>query len=208
MNANLVPRRDLAVIDTEAALAAVGNPVRRRLLTALAESPDSASGLADRLDDSRQRVNYHLKALESAGLVELAEERPRRGLTERMFRPVSRRFALDPSILGSLDAGGSVPEGDRWAAAYTIALVSRTLREVVALRGKSAEQQKRLAVAALDTTVRLGDPAAMESFIDELARAIAEVVARHDDPGAGSRSFRVTACSHPAPVSGSGDREE
>lgn len=208
MNANLAPRRDVAVIDTEAALAAIGNPVRRRLLAALAEAPDSASGLADRLDDSRQRVNYHLKALEAAGLVELAEERPQRGLTERLFRPVSRRFALDPSILGPLDAGESVPEGDRWAAAYAIALVSRTLREVAALRGKAAEQRKRLAVAALDTTLRLGAPAAMEAFIDELARAIADVVARHDDPGAGSRSFRVTACSHPVPVSGSVEREE
>lgn len=208
MNVTLAPRHDLTVIDTEAALSAVGNPVRRRLLAALVESDDSASGLAQRLDDSRQRVNYHLKALEAAGLVELAEERPRRGLTERVFRPVSRRFALDPSILGSLDAGESIPEGDRWAAAYAIALVSRTLREVAALRGMAAKQRKRFAVAALDTTVRLADPSAMSAFIDELARAIADVVARYDDPGAGSRSFRVTACSHPVPLSGSVDPEE
>jgi predicted transcriptional regulator len=33
---------------------------RQRLLFALEEQPDSASGLARRLGDSRQRINYHL----------------------------------------------------------------------------------------------------------------------------------------------------
>lgn len=187
----------LAVVDSDDAVSALGNPDRRRILQALATSPDSASGLAGRLGDSRQRMNYHVRQLEAAGLVELAEERPRRGLTEKIFRPAARRFALDPSILGSLDAGESIEEGDRWAAAYAIALASRATREIAALRTKAANRDKRLAVASMDATVRLRTPRAMEAFIDDLARAIAEVVARHDDPGADARAFRVTSLSHP-----------
>ncbi|NIP81922.1 MAG: helix-turn-helix domain-containing protein, partial [Gemmatimonadetes bacterium] len=58
----------------------------RRLLDALLERPDSAVGLARRLGDTRQRLNYHLRVLEGAGLVELEEERPRRGVRERVMR--------------------------------------------------------------------------------------------------------------------------
>lgn len=195
----LAPPSDLAVIESDEAITAMGQPLRRRVLEALAESPDSATGLAARLDDSRQRINYHVRALEDAGLVELAEERPRRGLTERIYRPISRRFAIDPAVLGSLDAGQVSIAGDRWAAAYAIALASRATREIAALRRKAEAEDKRLAVASLDTTVRLPDPKAMMGFVDDLARAIGEVVARHDAPGPGSRLFRVATCSHPAP---------
>lgn len=201
METNLAPRLDLAVVGTEKGVAAVAHPERRRLLQALARQPDSAAGLADRLDDSRQRINYHLKALLDADLVELMETRPRRGFEEKVYRPVGRRFALDPTVLGSLDAGRQLPaEGDRWAAGYAVALASRTTREIARLREKAARQNKRLAVGSMDTTVHLASPVAMEAFIDDLARAVAEVIARHDDAGPASRPFRLTLCAHPAPA--------
>ena len=46
--------------------------VRRRVLAAL-DTPASASGVADRLGLTRQKVNYHMRALEDAGLGELRE---------------------------------------------------------------------------------------------------------------------------------------
>lgn len=200
MRTNLAPRLEVAVVESQAGIAALGHPERRRLLAALAEKPDSAAGLAERLGDSRQRVNYHVRALEAAELIELAEERPRRGLTERIYRPVGRRFAVDPSILGTLDAGASpAASGDPWAAAYAIALASRATREVAALRDKAVREGRRLAIASIDTTVRLRRPRAMRAFVDDLARTLAEVVARHDDPAPDARPFRVTACSYPAP---------
>lgn len=208
METNAAPELDLALIDADDAFTALGKPGRRRILEALASSPDSASGLAGRLGDSRQRINYHVRQLEAAGLVELAEERPRRGLTEKIYRPAARRFALDPGILGSLDAGEAIEEGDRWAASYAIALASRATREIAELRTKAATREKRLAVASMDTTVRLKNPKAMERFIDDLARSIAEVVDRHDDPDTGARPFRVTACAYSAPAVPQGDENE
>jgi len=50
------------------------DPVRARLLAELAE-PRSAAMLAERVGLSRQKVNYHLRALESHGLVRVAGER-------------------------------------------------------------------------------------------------------------------------------------
>lgn len=210
METNLAPARAVAMVDSGEAVAALGHPERRRILQALARSPDSASGLAERLDDTRQRINYHVRALNDVGLIELAEERPRRGLTERIYRPVGRGFAIDPSVLGSLDIGEMPEPGDRWAAAFAISLASRTTREIAALGRKAESEGKRLAVASMDTTVRLRTPKAMAAFIDDLALAITEVVARHDDPGTDTRTFRVAACSHPAPdpTAGADDQEE
>lgn len=199
METNLAPRLELAVVGNEAGVAAVAHPERRRLLQALAERPDSAAGLAQRLEDTRQRINYHLKALEEADLVELAAERPRRGFTEKVYRPVGRRFALDPAVLGSLDAGAALPaEGDRWAAGYAVALASRTTREIAHLGERAAREGKRLAVGSMDTTVRLANPRAMEAFVDDLARALAETVARHEDRSGTARPFHVTVCTYPA----------
>lgn len=200
METNLAPELDLAFVDSDDATAAIAHPERRALLQALSERPDSAAGLSERLGGSRQRINYHVRALEKAGLVELAEERARRGLTERIYRPVGRRFAIDPAILGDLDAGVALGEGDRWAAAYSIALASRTTREIAELVGKAGRESKRLATAGIDTSIHLGTPKAMEAFVADLARAIGEVVSRHDDPSPSARPFRVTSCMHPGPA--------
>src|SRR6266704_348815 len=59
------------------------SPLRRKLLNRLRE-PSSATQLAAALGLPRQRVNYHLRTLEAAGLVELVELRQRRGCVERI----------------------------------------------------------------------------------------------------------------------------
>jgi len=199
METNLAPRLDLAFVDSDDGVAAVSHPERRSLLQALAKKPDSASGLAARVGEKRQRINYHVRSLEAAGLIELAEERPSRGLTERVYRPVGRRFVIDPSILGDLDAGEGLSEGDSWSAAFAIALASRSTREIASLQTKAGQQSKRLATAAMDSTVCLETPKAMQAFVDDLARATAEVIARHNNPASAARPFRVTSCSYPAP---------
>src|ERR687894_1861510 len=93
------------------------HPERRRLVEALASGPDSASGLARRLGESRQRLNYHLRLLEEAGHIELAEERWKGSQPERVMRLVARQYVLDPAAIGNVAAD---PEeaGDRFSATY------------------------------------------------------------------------------------------
>ena len=80
---------DLAVIDDPAAAVAALDPVRRRVLAALSE-PGSATTVATSLGLPRQQINYHLRTLEHHGLVRMIEERPRRGLTERVMQATAR----------------------------------------------------------------------------------------------------------------------
>ncbi|RZK73468.1 MAG: ArsR family transcriptional regulator, partial [Rhodococcus sp. (in: high G+C Gram-positive bacteria)] len=76
---------DVAVIDQAAAAEISLDPVRARLLAALAE-PGSASSIAATVGLTRQKANYHLRALEEHGLVELVEERRKGNVTERVFQ--------------------------------------------------------------------------------------------------------------------------
>src|ERR687897_3489675 len=91
----------LEVVRRPEPAAALLDRTRQKLLAHLAE-PDSASGLARRLRLPRQRINYHLRVLESAGLVELVEERRKGNCLERVVRATARSFVISPEALGGL----------------------------------------------------------------------------------------------------------
>jgi DNA-binding transcriptional ArsR family regulator len=175
------------------------NPERRRLIEALASGPDSASGLARRLGESRQRLNYHLRLLEEAGHVELAEERWKGSKPERVMRLVARHYVVDPAAIGSL-AIDPDEAGDRFSAGYLVALASRAVRELAELLGRAKGKRARLATAAVNTTVRLRSPAAFHEFHDDLSRAVAQVVAKHHEERGEGRWFRVVAGTYPGPT--------
>jgi DNA-binding transcriptional ArsR family regulator len=188
----------LQIVRQPAQVQVLLDPERRRLVEALAAGPDSASGLARRLGESRQRLNYHLRLLEEAGHVELAEERWKGSKPERVMRLVARHYVLDPAAIGSLAAD---PEdaGDRSSATYLVALASRAVRELAELLGRAKAKQARLATAAINTTVRLRSPVAFNEFQHDLAQAIAKVVAKHHDERGVGRWFRVLVGAYPGP---------
>jgi DNA-binding transcriptional ArsR family regulator len=174
------------------------DPGRRRLVDALAEGPDSATGLARRLDDTRQRINYHLHLLEAAGIVELAEERRKGSQPERVMRLVARRYVIDPA---AIEGPAADPDevGDRFSAAYLVALASRALHELADLIDRAKTRRVRLATASVNTQVRLGSPAAFDAFVGDLTEAVGAVVARHHNEQGDGRWFRVVAGAYPGP---------
>lgn len=187
----------LQVVADPARAAMALSPIRRQVLAALAEAPDSATGLAERLGDSRQRLNYHLRELEKAGFLELVEERRKGNCVERVLRAKARHWLIDPGALAGL-TDEPLPPADRFSAMYLIALAARAIREVAGLTRKAAGSRKRLATLALDAEVRLARPADFAVLADELARAIAEVIARHhDDDAPGGRRFRIVVGAWP-----------
>src|SRR2546430_4260538 len=90
---------DIQVIDDPAAATVALEPVRSRLLSELA-APASAATLATRVGLARQKVNYHLHALEAHGLVRLAHVRKWAGRTARLLRPASASHVFSPIATG------------------------------------------------------------------------------------------------------------
>ena len=171
---------DVEVIEDPAAAAAALDPIRARLLAELAV-PGSAAGLAARVGLARQKVNYHLRALEAHGLVEVAEERRHGGLTERVLQATAASYVITP-------IGDPMRTADRLSARYLIALAGRIVREV----GTLARRDERLPTLALDAEIRLKDRAA---FADELTQAVTRVISNHHhDEG---RPYRLLVAAHP-----------
>ena len=94
---------DVEVIDNPAAAAVALDPIRSRLLSELAE-PASAATLAGRVGLARQKVNYHLRALEAHRLVEVAGERQWGGLTERLLVATAASYVVSPAAMGPVAA--------------------------------------------------------------------------------------------------------
>jgi DNA-binding transcriptional ArsR family regulator len=198
----------LGIIREPASALALLDPDRRMLVEALAEGPDSAAGLARRLGETRQRLNYHLRILEDAGLVELAEERRGGSRTERVLRLTAQRFVLDPAAMGAIGAGEPGEVGDRFSATYLVALAARAVRELAELMERAKEDHARLASASINASVRLATPERFDAFVGDLTRAVADVIARHHAEGDDSRWFRVVAGAYPGPQPESQQEED
>lgn len=198
VNAYLPVVIDVEVIDDPAAAVVALDPVRARLLAELAE-PGSAATLAARVGLTRQKVNYHLRALEAHGLVRLAEERRWGGLTERLLVATAASYVVSPGALGEA-ASDPGRTSDRLSARYLIALAARIVREVGSLVRRADQQNKRLATLALDTEIRFRSASERAAFTDELAATISSLVSRyHDESAPGGRPHRLLVASHPLP---------
>src|SRR4051794_33979188 len=186
---------EIQVIDDPAAAMVALEPTRSRLLSELAV-PASAATLAMRVGLARQKVNYHLRALEANGLVRLAEERKWGGLTERLLVATAASYVVSPTALGPIAADPN-REVDRLSASYLIALGARVVREVGELVRRAKAAGKRLATLGVDTEVRFRSAADRAAFTDELAEAITKLVSKyHDESAPGGRPHRLVVVAH------------
>lgn len=171
-----------------AAAASALSPMRRAVLAALAE-PDSATGVARRLDLPRQKVNYHLRVLEDLGLVELVEERQRRGRIERIVRRTATDVVLDP---GLVEAADRTYDGEQGSAAALVAAAADAIRAVGKLMARDRDVPVPTATVVVD--VRFAKPSDVRAFAEEFA----QLCARYDRPRATKgRRFRVALLAHP-----------
>ena len=189
---------DVAVIEDPAAAAVALDPIKVRLLAELAE-PASAAALAVKVGLTRQKVNYHLRALEEQRLVEPAQQRQWGGITERLMVATAASYVVSPAALGPIGADPS-RNTDRLSASYLIALAARIVREVGALWRGALASEKRLATLSIDTVIRFKSPADRAAFTNDLASAVAALAARyHDEQSPSGRPHRLVVASYPAP---------
>jgi DNA-binding transcriptional ArsR family regulator len=190
--------RDLHVIDDPAAAAAALGPVRSRLLSELTE-PASAATLGTRLGLARQKVNYHLRALEAHGLIKVAETRQWGGLTERLLVRSAASYVVSQTALGP---GATHPthDADRLSGSYLISLGARIVREVGDLLRRAKAVDKRLPTLAIDTEIRFRSAADRAAFTRDLTDAVTELASRyHDESAHGGRAHRLVIVAHPLP---------
>lgn len=207
---------DIEVIEDPAAAEASLDPIRTRILMELSQ-PGSATQLAAKVGLPRQKVNYHLKALERHGLVELVEERRKGNVTERILRASAASYLISPAALASV-APDPHRFSDRFSAFWLLALAGRMVQEMGQLIAGAAAARQQLATFAIDGEISFRSAAERAAFAEELGTAVARLADKYHDggpgapgPGAsagGGRRHRLVVALHPSLKTGSNTQND
>ncbi|MDX1404829.1 MAG: helix-turn-helix domain-containing protein [Woeseiaceae bacterium] len=90
MKTHVVKRLDQAKLLTD--------PFKLKLLEQFGYRPVTTKQVADKMGEKAPRLYRHVDALFDAGLLELVEEKPKRGTVERYYRTIASRFEIDPEL--------------------------------------------------------------------------------------------------------------
>jgi predicted ArsR family transcriptional regulator len=189
--------RHLDIIDDPTRARVALQPTRLRLLHLL-EQPQSAPQVAKAMAMPRQRVLYHLRKLETQGLVEAREHGTVGRRIDRTYVRTATSYAIAPNTLGGV-AVDTRQVADALSSAYLSAVAGRALNDLAALSRAAAARGKRVPTMTLETEVRFATPADQREFAGELATLLTALAAKYHRPEvAKGRAFRVFACGYPA----------
>src|SRR5262245_17095450 len=182
------------------ALQVLSNPRRVRILAALRE-PASAAAVARSLDEPRQRVNYHLKELERAGLVERVDEQRVGNFVETRFRASARSFVVAPEVVWA-DPRRVETLREQHALEDLVRAGGRLQQDAVALLDAAAFDGAQIASACVDVEVSFADAANRSEFLRRYLDAVKDLCERH-----GARTgapYRSLLAVYPRPDSTEG----
>jgi DNA-binding transcriptional ArsR family regulator len=169
-------------------------PLRVELLRLLAE-PRGIRELAELLGASPQKVHYHLKSLEAAGLVRKVARRKVRALTESIYQAVAASFAPSPEVLAML--GGGSRTRDSLSKSYLLALAEDLVADAAKLALSSEAEAQEHPTLSIAAHVALGDSQRRSAFLRELQGALLALSEKYgaaeDDTAAGTYKL-VLAC--------------
>lgn len=178
--------------------------LRLKILAALIE-PDSATGVARRMNLPRQTVNYHVRELARARFLARAGRRRKRHLFEQCYVATARSYVLSPDLLGKLTADPA-QVADTLSAKHLLGLASKMQSELARGVDLAAGAGQRPASLSINSELCFSSPEQRAAFTEEVQRAILEAVARHSSPFARpdgtlaeGRAFRLVVACYPMP---------
>jgi DNA-binding transcriptional ArsR family regulator len=173
------------------------HPLRLQLLKRMVE-PSTCTRLAESLGEAPQKVYYHVKKLEEAGLVEKVSERRVRGTVESSYRAAARSYWLSPELVGRI--GGRRASQDRTSLAYLRSLAEQLHGDVGRLSQETGDEVDSLGVSA---QIELKDQEQRTAFardVQDMIQQLAEKYGRTaGSPPAGSRTetYRLMLACYP-----------
>jgi DNA-binding transcriptional ArsR family regulator len=183
----------VTVLDDPDQVAALAHPMRAAILDAL-RSANSASGVARQIGETRQRVNYHVRALLEAGLIRPAGERRTGNFVEQLYRSVGGTFVISPRLAWS-DARRVAALRAQLPLEHLVSLGERLQHDAVGLLDRAAFDGVEVPALAVEAEVSFPDAAARKAFLDEYMAGLEPLLARHG--GRTGEAFRVAVAVYP-----------
>jgi DNA-binding transcriptional ArsR family regulator len=187
--------RDVLYIDDVDQATVLMKPARLDVLRRMA-AETTCNELAAALGQSPQKVYYHVKALEQAGLVERVAERKVRGIHEGIYRATARSYWLSPRLVGRL--GGERASRDQASLGYLISLAEEVQEDVGRLAQRIGDDDD-VPSLGLSAQIELKDASQRAAFMKDVQRTF-ETLARKYGATGRSRgpAFRLALACYPA----------
>lgn len=163
--------------DLEQAMALL-KPQRLDILRRLDESR-SCPELADYFDETPQKIYYHVKALETAGLVEKTSEKRVRGTVEGFYRAAARSYWLAPSLVGRI--GGERQARDQMSLRVLLELAEEVIDETGKLGSASAAGDD-VPSLSLSAHIHLPDARRRAAFLKDLQATFQQLAEKYGLP--------------------------
>ena len=181
------------VVDDPDRVAVLAHPVRVAILDRL-RTPNSASGVAREIGETRQKTNYHVKALLDVGFLRAAGERRSGNFVEQLYQSVAGTFLVSPRVAWSGDRRLDALQS-QLPLEHLVRLGETLQRDATALLDRAAFDGDQIPSAAVEASVRFADEAAREAFMKDYLAAIKPLLKKY-----GSRRgarYRVTVAVYP-----------
>jgi DNA-binding transcriptional ArsR family regulator len=182
-----------------AQLGALAHPIRVQILEALRD-PGSAATVARSIGQPRQKVNYHLKELEVAGLIERIGERRVGNFVESLYRAVARTFLVSPEVVWA-DPRRAKTLGRQHSLQMLVLLGERLQRDAAVLLDRAAFEGEEIASASVVAETHFASETDREAFLAEYLRVTADLLKKHGTKE--GAAYRVALAAYPEPEGGS-----
>ncbi len=189
----MAPAPRVEVLDDADRVAALAHPIRIAILEAL-RTPNSSSGVAREIDETRQKTNYHVKALLDAGLLKPVGERRRGNFVEQLYQSVAPTFLVAPALAWSDDRRVDALRR-QLPLEHLVRLGERLQRDAAGLLDRAAFDGEEIPAAAVEAEVRFADEAARHAFLEEYLAAVQPLLKKY-----GRRrgdAYRVALAAYP-----------
>jgi DNA-binding transcriptional ArsR family regulator len=187
--------RDVCYIEEVDQAMALLKPIRLEIIRRLDE-PRTCDELAEVFEDSTQKIYYHVKALQEAGLVEKVADKRIRGTVEGYYQAIARSYWLAPSLVGKV--GSLQQTRDQASLRILLQLAEDVIEDTARLGSKSAVGQS-VASLSLSAQIHLADSAQRAAFLQELQTTFQSLAMKYGiaEDADDSMNFRLVLMCYP-----------
>jgi DNA-binding transcriptional ArsR family regulator len=197
------PIQETYLVELPEQASALINPLRAEILAQL-KQPSSATEVAKKLNETPQRINYHLKTLEKVGLVSRVGTRQVRNLVEVLYQSIARTFLLAESL--SIGKETIQKMKDQGSLLHLIHTSERMKKDALHLMEQS-DQNEVIPSASLQMQVNLADELTREQFVADYVAMVEDLVKKYQHKNNHAHPYQVLLAVYPDSSQGSDNHE-
>lgn len=177
-------------------------PVRIEILRQMDE-PSTCPELADYFDESPQKIYYHVKALEKAGLVKKVDEKRVRGTFEGYYQARARSYWLAPHLVSKV---GDMPTSPDEKSLQVLLRLAEDVHDDIGKLANQVQVGQDVPSLSLSAHIHLPTSDRRTEFLEEVAILFQSLARKYGTPPMDAilendEGYRLVLACYPKPES-------